>query len=203
MKQPDPLCLIRILRHRSEIVFGVLEITLRRDPVSRQSFGAGQDQIALIIFLRALSVACLGAGEPGRFISAGRLGSSRRCAGHNFRIWAWLCRRVFRFRNVFHVGPYSAPAEAVRRSFEKLSCCSTVDAAKDSDQSSGVREVGHGTRLETQRPAERIHFDCVSYMRATGDFKLTAAVPGQSQELKGNERAEKTIGPTRRVGANK
>jgi hypothetical protein len=34
--------LIRILRHRPEIVLGMLEIILRCDPVSPQSFSAGQ-----------------------------------------------------------------------------------------------------------------------------------------------------------------
>jgi hypothetical protein len=115
--------LIRILRHRPQIVLGVLEIILRRDPVSRQSFGAGQHQIALIVSFRALSVSRLGAGEPGRLISAGGLRPSRRCAGRDFRIWAWRCRCGFKFRNIFHAGPYaapSAPADAVRRSFEEF-----------------------------------------------------------------------------------
>ena len=89
--------LIRILRHRPEIVLGVLEIILRRDPVSRQSFGAGQHQIALIVSFRALSVSRLGAGEPGRFISAGGPRASRRRAGRDFRIWAWLCCCGFKF----------------------------------------------------------------------------------------------------------
>jgi hypothetical protein len=34
--------LIRILRHRPEIMLGMLEIILRCDPVSPQSFGPGQ-----------------------------------------------------------------------------------------------------------------------------------------------------------------
>jgi hypothetical protein len=35
------LVLIRILPHRSEIVLGVLQVILRRDPVPGQGFGAG------------------------------------------------------------------------------------------------------------------------------------------------------------------
>ena len=129
MKQHGLLFLVGVLRHRPKIVLGVLEIILRRDPVTRQSFGAGQNQIALIVSLCALNVSRLGTGETGRFISAGGLGCSRRRAGDNFRIWAWPCRYRLKFRNLFHVGPYAAPAEAVRRSFEELSCCSTVEGA--------------------------------------------------------------------------
>jgi hypothetical protein len=55
------------------------------------------------------------------------LGSSRRCTGHNFRIRARLCRYRSKFGNLFHVGPYAAPAPAVRRSFEELSCGNTFD----------------------------------------------------------------------------
>jgi hypothetical protein len=68
-----------------------------------------------------LSVPRLGAGEPGRFISPGGPGASLLRVGHNPRIWASMRRRGFKFRNVFHVGPYAAPAEAGRRSFEELS----------------------------------------------------------------------------------
>jgi hypothetical protein len=56
------IVLIRILPHRSEIVLGVLEVILRRDPVPGQGFGAGQGQIALIVPLSILSVPSLKAG---------------------------------------------------------------------------------------------------------------------------------------------
>jgi hypothetical protein len=82
------------------------------------------------------------------------LGSSRRCAGHNFRIRAWLCHYRLKFRNLFHVGPYAAPAEAVRRSFEELSCGQhrrKARCGKGSNQTSRVRQVGPGIRLGTQR----------------------------------------------------
>ena len=102
--------LIRILRHRPEIMLGMLEIILRCDPVSPQSFGPGQGEIAFIVFLRALSVLRLRAREPG-FISPGGRGSSVRCTGRKFRIWTWLCRYRLKFRNVFHGCPYAAPAE--------------------------------------------------------------------------------------------
>jgi hypothetical protein len=164
MKQPALLFLIRILRHRPEIVLGVLEIILRCDPVSRQGFGAGQDQIAFIVSFCAMSVSRLGAGEPGRFIFAGGVGSSRRCARHNFRIWAWLCRYGFKFRNVFHVHPYAAPAEAVRRSFEELSCCNTVDGRAAVRAAIKLQECGKlGLALDWEHRglAERIHIDRV------------------------------------------
>src|SRR5437660_11800605 len=102
-------------------MFGVLEVILRHDPVPSQSFGAGQGKIAFIVSLGVLSVPRLGVGVSGRVISPGGLGSSRHSVGHNLRIWASLRCRGFKFRNVFHVGPYAAPAEAGRRSFEKLS----------------------------------------------------------------------------------
>jgi hypothetical protein len=87
----------------------------------RQSFGAGQGQIAFIVSLGALRVPRLGAGEPERLISPAGVGALRHSVGHNLRIWARLRRRRSRFRNVFHVVPYAAPAEAGRRSFEELS----------------------------------------------------------------------------------
>jgi hypothetical protein len=102
-------------------VFGVLKVILCHDPVAGQSFAAGQGQIAFIVSSGVLRVPRLGAGEPGRFIPPDGLGASRHSVGHNHRIWAWLRRRGFKFRNVFHVGPYAAPAEAGRRSFEELS----------------------------------------------------------------------------------
>ena len=48
-------------------MFGVLVVILRRDPVSGQSFGAGQDQVAFIAPLCVLRVPRLGAGMSGRF----------------------------------------------------------------------------------------------------------------------------------------
>ena len=103
------------------IVFGVLEVILRQDPVPGQSFGSGQGQIAFIVSLGVLSVPRLGAGKPRKLISPDGPGASRHRVGHNLRIGAWLRRRGSKFRNVFHVGPYAAPAEAGRRSFEELS----------------------------------------------------------------------------------
>jgi hypothetical protein len=149
--------LVRILRHRPQIVLGVLEIILRRDPVSRQSFGAGQRQIPSMVCFRALSISRLGAGEPGRLISAGGLRPSRRCAGRDFRIWAWRCRCGSKFRNVFHVGP--TPLHPLRRTpcdvhSRNLSCCNTVDgraATGATIKLVGVREVRLGTRSGTQK----------------------------------------------------
>jgi hypothetical protein len=109
--RPGSAVLIRILRHRPEIVLGMLEIILRCDPVSPQGFSAGQGEIGLIAFLCALSVLRLSARKPGMLVSPDGLGSWARCIGHKFRIWAWLCRYRLRFRDVFHVGPYAAPAE--------------------------------------------------------------------------------------------
>ena len=85
----------------------MLEVILRRDPIPRQSFGAGQIQIALIVSLGALRTPGLGAGKPGRSSSPG-LGCSRHCVGHAFAISAQLCRRWMTLRSVVHIGPYAA-----------------------------------------------------------------------------------------------
>lgn len=99
----------------------MLEVILRDDPVSGQSFGVSQGEIAFIVSLDVLRVPRLGAEGPGRFISLGGSGSVWHSVGHNPRIWAWLRRHRFKFRNVFHNGPSVATAEAGRCSFEELS----------------------------------------------------------------------------------
>jgi len=81
-----PVSLIWIFAQRPEIVFGVLEVILRGDPVPGQSFGAGQGQIAFIVSLEVLRISRLGAEEPGRFISLGGSRSLRHSVGHNPRI---------------------------------------------------------------------------------------------------------------------
>ena len=60
--------LILILAHCPKIVFGVLEVILRHDPVPGQSFGAGQGRIAFIASLEILKVHRLWADKPGRLI---------------------------------------------------------------------------------------------------------------------------------------
>lgn len=79
-----------ILAHCPKIVFGMLEVILRHDPIPAQSFGAGQGQIAFIASLEVLNITRLGADESGRSISLGGLRSSQHSAGHNFRILARL-----------------------------------------------------------------------------------------------------------------
>jgi hypothetical protein len=60
--------LILILAHYAKIVFGVLVIILRHDPVPGQSFGAGQRRIAFIASLEILNVHRLWADKDGRLI---------------------------------------------------------------------------------------------------------------------------------------
>ena len=122
-------------------MFGVLEVVLRRDPVPGQSFGAGQGQIPFIVSLGTLSVSHLGAGAPGRFISLGGSGSSRHGVGHDLRIWAWLRRCRFKFRNVFHVGPYAAPGTPDDVHWRN---CRVGRRSKGSDQA--LREAGSWVR---------------------------------------------------------
>ena len=55
-------------------MFGVLEVILRHDPVSSQSFGAGQGQIAFIVSLGVLSIPRLGE-EARKAHFSGRGGS--------------------------------------------------------------------------------------------------------------------------------
>jgi hypothetical protein len=156
------LVLIRILPHRSEIVLGVLEVILRRDPVPGQGFGARQGQIALIVPLGILSVPSLGAGQPGRFVSPGGLGSSRHRVGHSSPIWLGRACAIVGLSSETHFMLVHVPLrEAVRRSFEELSCAAnTVDryAATSaairfrSDQTSMSAGVRLGPRSRTQRP---------------------------------------------------
>ena len=116
-------------------MFGVLEVTLRHDSVSGQSFGAGQGQKAFIVSLCVLNVPLLGVRDSGRFISLDGLRSSRHSVGQVLRIWAGWRSCRFKFRNIFHVDPYAVPAETGRRSFEELSSwnatkmCAAVNAA--------------------------------------------------------------------------
>jgi hypothetical protein len=64
-----------------KIVFGVLEVILRHDPIPCQSFGAGKGQVAFIVSLEVLNITRLGADEPGRLISLGGLRSSQHSVG--------------------------------------------------------------------------------------------------------------------------
>ena len=59
------------LAHCPKIVFGVLEVILRHDPVPGQSFGARQGRIAFIASLEILNVHRLWADKPGRLIWGG------------------------------------------------------------------------------------------------------------------------------------
>jgi len=60
--------LILIVAYCPKIVFGVLEVILRHDPVPAQSFGAGQGRIAFIASLEILNVHSLWADNPGTLI---------------------------------------------------------------------------------------------------------------------------------------
>jgi hypothetical protein len=78
--------LVSILADRPKIVFGVLEVILRRDPIPGESFGTGHGQIAFIASLEVLNITRLGTDEPGRLISSGGLRSAEHSVGHDFRI---------------------------------------------------------------------------------------------------------------------
>jgi hypothetical protein len=83
-------------------VFGVLEVILRHYPIPGESFGAGKGQIAFIASFKVLNITRVGADESDRWISLAGLRSSQHGVGHNFRIWARLSGRWFKFRNEFH-----------------------------------------------------------------------------------------------------
>jgi hypothetical protein len=68
----------------------------------------------------------------------------------------------------------------VRRSFEELSCCNTVDGALRQGQRSRLWALGHWHSIGNKGPAERIQIDCVLDKSAKGDFKLPAEVPENS-----------------------
>jgi hypothetical protein len=101
-------------------VLSVLEVIFSRDPVAAQGFGPSQRQITFIVFLCVLWSFRTGAAEPRRF-SFPELGPLRHCVRRNFHIRARLCGGWPNFRSGFHIGPYAAPVEAVRRSFEEWS----------------------------------------------------------------------------------
>jgi hypothetical protein len=64
-----PVSLVWSLAHCPEIVFGVLEVILRGDPVPGKSFGAGQGEVAFIVSLGVLRVPRLRAAESRSFVS--------------------------------------------------------------------------------------------------------------------------------------
>jgi hypothetical protein len=78
------------LAHCPKIVFGVLEVILRHDPIPRQSFGAGKGQIAFIASMEVLNIPRRAADESGRLIFLGGLRSSQHSVGRDFRTLARL-----------------------------------------------------------------------------------------------------------------
>jgi hypothetical protein len=86
-RRTQPPSLILILAHRPKIVFGVLEVILRHDPIPPQSFGAGKGQIAFIASMEVLNITSLVADESGRLISVGGLRSSQHSVGITFVLW--------------------------------------------------------------------------------------------------------------------
>jgi hypothetical protein len=75
-------------------------------------------------------------------------------------MWAWRRRRRFKFRDVFHVGPYAASAEAGRRSFEQLSSYNATEVrivVRAPIKLWWMREVG--LDQEHRELAERIQID--------------------------------------------
>jgi hypothetical protein len=150
----------------------MLEIILRCDPVSPQRFSAGQGQIGFIAFRCALSVLRLSARKPGMFISPDGSGSWARCTGHKFRIWAWLCRYRLEFRDVFHVGPYAAPAERCDVDWRK--CRAAIRSMGHCGRRSNFEGMRSWRPISSREGAERIHIDCVLDMSSESDFKLLA-----------------------------
>ena len=72
----------------------------------------------------------------------------------------------------------------MRRSFEELSCGSTVDgraAVRAAIKLQGCSRSGLALDWEHKGPAERIHIDCVLDNSAKGGFKLLAEVPGNAK----------------------
>lgn len=109
-------CLTLIVAHRPKIMFGVLEVILRHDPVPRQSFGAGQGRIAFIACLEIVNVTRLGADESGRLIFlVGGLRSSPHSVGHRFRILVRLPAAGLSFEMYFILIPTPKPANVRSR----------------------------------------------------------------------------------------
>jgi hypothetical protein len=105
-----------IVAHRPKIMFGVLEVILRHDPVPGQSFGAGQGRIAFIASLEIVNVTGLEADDSGRLIFlAGGSGSSPHGVGHRFRILARLPAAGLSFEMYFILVPTPKPANVRSR----------------------------------------------------------------------------------------
>jgi hypothetical protein len=174
MKQQSLPHLGRIHRHQPKIVLGVLEIVLRRDLISRESFGAGQNQVALIVSLRILSVSRR-AGGTERLMFTGMRGSLRPRAGVKLRIWARPCRSRFRFGSLFHGGPSAAVAEpcGLHSRNCRVAAPSRERCSKGSGSTTRARcERWAGFRSRTRSPAERIHIDCILHKSPNAHFKL-------------------------------
>jgi hypothetical protein len=174
MKQQSLPHLGRIHRHQPKIVLGVLEIVLRRDLISRESFSAGQNQVALIVSLRILSVSRR-AGGTERLMFTGMRGSLRPRAGVKLWIWARPCRSRFRFGNLFHVVrmPQWRSRAAFIRGIVVLQHRRGNAAVRAADQLRGRgASVGLAFDPEHESPAERMHIDCILHKSPNADFKL-------------------------------
>jgi hypothetical protein len=161
--------LMRIFAHCAQIMFSVLEVIFRRDPVAAQGFGAGQLQITLIISLGVLSGLCIRAAKPGRF-SFLEPGVSRCCVGHILRLLARPCRRWLKFESGVHGSPYAAAAKAARRSFEGLSVRYNRRAHRA--YRSNRKSIALWDVERVQQSTERIPVDATDVVSRVGDFKL-------------------------------
>jgi hypothetical protein len=161
--------LVRILAHYAQIMFSVLEVIFRRNPVAAQSFGAGQFHITLILSLGVLRGVCIRAAEPGGF---GLLepGFSRHGVGHILRLRARLCRPWFNFEGGVHGNPYAAAAKAARRSFVQ----GMVGALQSTGGSLTAAIKNQPLRWDielVQQGTERIPVDAEYVASRVGDFK--------------------------------
>jgi hypothetical protein len=109
---------VRTVAHRPPIMFRVLKIILRRDPIAVQALGAGQPEIMFIVSLGVLRALRPGSLESGGF-GFWELACTRHGMGRICRVRPRLCGQWFKFR-IAHMVPSAAPADAVRLSKGKF-----------------------------------------------------------------------------------
>src|SRR3954454_6042424 len=94
------------LVHRSQIVFGVLVVIFRGDPIAASGFGLRQRQVTVLVSTRILRRLGLGAVDVGRIgvLSIPFRHPSRPCVGFHFSVRQRLC-----CCSIFRGGCHSAP----------------------------------------------------------------------------------------------
>jgi hypothetical protein len=120
----------------------------------------------------------------------------RRRAGGKLRIWAQPCRYRFRFRNLFHVGPYVAAAEPCDLHSRncRVAAPSRERCSKGSDRTTRARCERWGWfSIQNTKAQPNESTSTAFYIRAQMPISsCRAKVPGKPRvKGEGHERSEK------------